>query len=468
MAKSVKKNYIYNMVFQILRVIAPLLVTPYVSRVLSSESIGTYGFTISIVTYFILIGSLGIDLYGQREIAFARDDIKKRSEIFWSLFLLKFITMSISAIVFFFVFAREGDYAFYYRILLFEMLANFLDISWLFQGLEDFKKITIRNVIVKVASIAATFLFVKTPDDLWIYLLVYCMTTLLGSLTLWPSLKEHIKKPERINIKPHLKPVLVLFLPQIAVQVYTVLDKSMLGWLSDMDQVGFYEQVQKVVKVFLAFITALGTVMMPHIASCYAAGETQKIKEYMKKTFSFVFFAACPISAGVIVVAPRFVPLFFGPGYEGAISIMQIISVIVLLIGLSNVAGMQFLLPTKRQKEFTLSIIAGTVTNVVFNLLLIPLMQGNGAAVATVIAEFAVTAVQFIFIHRSLPLYEIMHSEIKYVILSVIMAGICLGVDRFLPGGWTGLAIEALIGVATYCCLLVITKDKLLLEFKKK
>lgn len=452
--------------YQLLRVVAPLLTTPYIARVLSTESIGVYGFTISIVTYFILIGSLGIDLYGQREIAFARNDVEKRSEIFWSLLLLKFITLSISTTAFYFTFAQTGDLSAYYRILLLEILASFVDIAWLFQGLEEFKKTAVRNTIVKISGVISIFCFVKTANDLWIYLLIYCLTTLFGSLTLWPSLKKYIHRPSRIDIKPHLKPVLILFLPQIATQVYTVLDKSMLGWLSDMDQVGFYEQVQKIVKVFLAFITAVGTVMMPRIASCYAAGETEKIRDYMGKSFRFVFLVACPILSGLIVSAPRFVPLFFGKGYESAILIMQIISSIILLIGLSNVSGIQYLLPTKRQKEYTMSILAGTFTNVILNLILIPFWQGNGAAIATVVAELAVTATQFVFIRKVFSVHKILGGGLKYIVCSLVMAGVCFVINPFLPTGWIGLALIGLIGVAIYFILLTCTKDPVILELK--
>lgn len=466
MSRSVKKNYLYNMAFQILRVIMPLITTPYVARVLSANSIGTYGFTISIVTYFILIGSLGVDLYGQREIAFVSRNEKKRSEVFWSLLLLKIITMTISSLVFYFVFARTGDLSGYYRILLLEILANFLDISWLFQGMEDFKKTATRNMIVKISSVIATFCFVKTADDLWIYLLIYCLATLLGSLSLWPSLFRIVKKPERINIKPHIKPVFILFLPQIATQVYTVLDKSMLGWLSDMDQVGFYEQVQKIVKVFLAFITALGTVMMPHIANCFAAGRESRISDLMKKAFRFVFLVGCPISIGIIAVAPRFVPLFFGDGYEPAVLIMQIISVIIILIGLSNVSGIQFLLPTKRQKEFTISILTGTVTNVLLNLILIPLWRGNGAAIATVLAELAVTSTQLFFIRRTFPASYILKLGFKYIIFSIIMLCSCTISNFFLPNGVVGLIIEVMIATSVYLICLIISNDQIIKEAK--
>ena len=167
MKKSVKKNYLYNLSYQILAIILPIITTPYLARVLGSNGTGIYSYTISIVTYFILFGSLGIALYGQREIAYVQNNEKKKNRIFTELVFLRLITMFIAAIIFFFTFGIKGEYSLYYKILLFEMLANAIDISWLYQGLEEFKKIVLRNFIVKIVSIICIFIFVKNPTDVW-------------------------------------------------------------------------------------------------------------------------------------------------------------------------------------------------------------------------------------------------------------------------------------------------------------
>lgn len=316
MGKSVTKNYIYNLIYQILVIIIPIITTPYLARVLGAEGNGIFSYTESIVTYFILFGTLGISMYGQREIAFVQDDIKKRSKIFYELLALRFFTMLISVIVFYIFYGVSGDYAIYYRILLIEMFANLVDINWFFQGLEDFKKITIRNIIVRLISVVCIFIFIKTPDDLSKYLLIYTLSLLIGNITLWISLHKYITK---VNIKSlriftQLKPTLALFIPQVAMKVYTVLDKTMVGSITgNMSEVGFYEQAYKVINILLTIITSLGTVMMPRIAKCYADGNFSQIKNYMYKTFKFVYMLAFPLIFGIIVVANKFVPMFFGP-----------------------------------------------------------------------------------------------------------------------------------------------------------
>jgi len=208
MKKSITKNYIYNLLYQIIVLILPLITTPYISRVLGARNIGIYSYTISITTYFILFGSLGIAMYGQREIAYIQDDAKKYSKTFWEITLLRFITVGISMIIFWFTFASNGQYNIYYKILLLELLANCMDISWFFQGLEEFKKTILRNIIIKIISVMCIFTFVKTTNDLSIYLWIYVLSTLIGNLSLWPYLTKYLRKVKikEINVIKHIKP----------------------------------------------------------------------------------------------------------------------------------------------------------------------------------------------------------------------------------------------------------------------
>ena len=162
---SLKKNYIYNLIYQLLVIVLPLITTPYLSRVLGAEGVGIYSYTLSITTYFVLFGSLGIAMYGQREIAYIRDDGTKKSKTFWEILLLRFATMSISLIIFIFMFANGENYNLYYKILILEIIANSLDISWFFQGMEEFKKTVTRNIIVKIISVICIFTLIKKAED---------------------------------------------------------------------------------------------------------------------------------------------------------------------------------------------------------------------------------------------------------------------------------------------------------------
>lgn len=468
MKKSVLKNYIYNLAYQILVLLLPLVTTPYLSRVLGAEGVGIYSYTISIVTYFILFGSLGIAMYAQREIAYVQEDKEKRSKIFWEVFILKVITLTISMIVFYFAFVMNGEYSSYYKILMLEIIANIFDISAFFQGMEEFKKIIKRNVIVKTVSIISIFLFVKTSSDVDKYLLIYVLSTLIGNVSLWTYLPKYIQKVKikTLEFRKHLKPTIALFIPQIAIQIYTVLDKAMIGAIvGNKEEVGYYEQAQKIIKVVLTIVTSLGTVMLPRIANKFANGKKEEIKKNILTSLNFVYFLSIPMVFGMIGVAKDLVPWFLGEDFHKSIYLIYVMSPIILFIGMSNVIGVQYLLPTKEQKYYTLSTIFGAIANVTFNFILIPKLLSIGAAIGTIIAEGTVTAIQIFAIRKDFSLKEIFSMSIKYFISAIIMFVGILLLNQFLLTNLSvvfRMALDIIIGVILYAGMLFLLKDEFL------
>ena len=469
--KSIKKNYFYNLSYQILAMIIPLITTPYLSRVLGAENIGIYSYTLSIATYFITFGSLGIALYGQREIAFKQDNKEEYSKTFLEIFILRIITMSISIILYYFFFIKGYEYQTYYKILLIEILANCLDISWLFQGLEEFKKTITRNIVVKLLSLVSIFVFIKSSNDLIKYFIIYVLSNLIANVSLWFYLPKYLAKfnIKEINIFKHLKPTILLFIPQIAIQIYTLLDKTMIGAIiEDKSQVGYYDQSQKIVKLLLTIITSFGTVMMPRIANTYSKGDNKQIKTYMYKSFNMVFLLGFPLMFGLISVSKSFVPIFFGSGYEEVASLMAIISPIILFIGLSNVTGTQYLLPTKRQKEFTISVIAGAIINFTFNMILIPKYEAVGASIGTVFAELSVMLIQIIFVKKDFDFKKILKLTKNYLISSFIMFEICILISNLIKNNMLSMLCQIILGSITYFSILLLLKDEICLEIISK
>ncbi len=463
MKKSIAKNYIYNLTYQILIVILPLITTPYISRVLGAENIGIYSYTVSITTYFILLGSLGIAMYGQREIAYLQEKPEQYTKTFWEIVIVRFITMSISMLVFYFTFVQGNQYQVYYAILLLELFSNCIDISWFFQGLEDFKKTVIRNIVVKIISIICIFIFVKSPNDLAKYIWIYTLSILIGNASLWAYLPKFLKKVKikELNIVRHIKPTIGLFIPQIATKIYTVLDKVMIGSIiTNKAEVGYYEQSQNIVKMLLTIVTSLGTVMVSRMANTFINGEKEKLLEYMKRSFNFVYLLAFPIMFGVIAVSKYFVPIFFGDGYEKVSVLMNIISPILLAIGLSNVIGTQYLLQTKRQKEFTASVVAGAIINFTINMLLIKKYASIGASIGTVIAETFVTIIQFIFVKKEIDIVDIIKLSIKYLVSSLVMFAVCVFIGIVMGKGMLCVALQIVIGVLVYGVCLLVLKDE--------
>ena len=466
--KTITRNYIYNLIYQVLVLILPLITTPYISRVLGAENIGIYSYTLSISAYFILFGSLGIALYGKREIAYNQKDRKKYSEIFWEIIIFRAITMIISLLVFYFVFVNGQNYQMYYKILILEILASLIDISWFFQGLEEFKKTVTRNTIVKIISVICIFVFVKTKADLVKYFWIYVLSIFIGNGTLWFYLPKYIEKLKfkNLNLLRHIKPTLTLFIPQIAIEVYTILDRTMIGnIIVDKSEVGFYEQSQKVIKIVLAVITSLGTVMLPRIATNYADGNKKTVEIYMQKSFNMVFLLAFPMIFGIIAVSRSFVPVFFGPGYDKVSTLMCAISPIILLIGLSNVTGTQYLLPTKRQTQFTISVVCGAVINIIMNSLLIWKLGAIGASIGTVVAELTVTAVQMYYVREDFDFKKIFKSSENYLLASLLMFFVCVIIGRLINDNKISTIVQVLVGASTYAIVLLILKDKFIFEF---
>ncbi len=471
MGNKLTKNYLYNLAYQIINLIFPLITTPYISRVLGADGVGIYSYTLSIVTYFILFGSLGMSLYAQRQIAFVQNRPHKRTQVFYETLLLRAVTLSVSTAIFSITFAIGGEYADYYKILIVYILASIFDISHFFQGMEEFQKIVTRNFVVKIVSIFATFIFVKDADDIGIYLLIYSLSNLIGNITLWLWLPKYLKKPNvrEMNIFKHIKPVIAIFIPQIATQIYTVLDKVMLGaLLEDKAEVGYYEQSYKIILILITIVTSLGTVMMPNIASKFANKQTDEIKPAIKRSFRFVFLMAFPLMFGMLAISSDLIPRFLGEGFEKSIYVSYMLSPVVLLVGLSNVTGIQYLLPTLRQKQYTFSVIAGAVANLLINFILIPRFQSVGAGLCTLIAELVVTSFQFFCIRKEFSVKDILETAIKYFIAGVIMFGVILVLNTTVLIGVSPLlrmGFDLCIGGTIYIAALFVMRDDLIPGF---
>lgn len=432
---SVKRNYIYNVSYQILVLITPLVTTPYISRVLGAENIGIYSYTFSIVTYFTLFLVLGLHMYGQREIAYAQNDIHRQTVIFVNVQLYKLITTVICSTVYLLFLYLNNQY---FDIMIVQgigIIAAFFDISWYFTGLEQFRLMVTRNALVKLAGIAAVFIFVKTSDDLLLYAFLIAMVNLLGNLLLWGftfGRFDKLKKNE-IHIFRDNKTILELFIPLIAVQVYNVLDKTMLGSsMGDMVECGYYEQTTKIINLCMTIITSFGTVLAPHMAAEFVKSNYSSVKKEVNDAFSFIGLIMFPIFFGVVSVADSMVPWFFGNGYEKVSLIIKLYAIVLLIIPLSNIAASAVLIPSKQHNKSTLAVVIGAVVNLMLNLILIPKLLSVGAAIATIAAEFIVTFVHIIFIREYVDFKIVLMKYAQYLTAAVFMGLLSYGIGRGL------------------------------------
>lgn len=469
--KSIVKNYMYNLSYQIITLILPLITTPYISRALGAESIGIYSFTYSIVTYFILFGSLGVSWYGQREIAYLQNDKEKRSKLFFEIVIMRFLMMIVSMILFYMFYVNGTQYNLYYAILMIEMFSIILDISWFFMGIEDFKKTVIRNLVVKAIFVTLIFALVKSPADLPKYFLIITLSNLIGNLSLWLYMPKYLTKIKfnELNIFKHFKSTIVLFIPQIAIQIYTVLDKTMIGYIiADKREVGYYEQAQKIVKMLLVVVTSLSTVMMPRMANSHANKEDDVFKGALYNSIKFVYLLAFPIMVGIILVSNVFVPFFLGEGYEKVILLVKVIVPIILFIGLTNVIGMQYFVTTKKSKKLTISVLMGAIINFLLNIVLIKNFASLGASIATVIAEGTVVAVQMYMIRKEFNLWDIIKWSKNAIISSIVMFVIAYLIGTLFVNQLIGMGIQIIVGIIIYFLMLILLKDAFLKQLLEK
>ena len=468
---SIAKNYIYNLIYQLLTIFLPLITVPYLSRILGVKQIGIYGYTTSIVTYFILFGSLGISMYGQREIAYYQDDKYKKSKIFWELIIIRFLTLIISTVLFYFTFVNGENYCFYYKILCIQLIANMFDISWFFQGIEEFDKTVVRNLIVKLLCLVLIFTVVKEHGDLWKYFLIYAGAEFIGNISIWFYIPKYINKVnlKNLDFKKHIKPTLALFLPQIAIQIYTVLDKTMIGVIThDMEEVGYYEQAQKIVKAALMVVNALQIVMNSRIANAYSKNDKKEIHNCLEKSFKFVWLIGVPLMLGIIGIANKFVPWYYGKGFEGVTSILVVTSPIIIIIGLSGITGVQYLIQIGKQNAFTKSVIVGCLVNVVSNYILINKYGGFGAALSSIIAEICVFLYQMKYFKSEFTLLEIIKLSIINIISGIIMLLFVLIITNYLKISMWNTLIEIVLGGFVYIFMLILLKDKFFKDLYKQ
>ncbi len=465
--KSLKRNYIYNLIYQLLVIILPLVTTPYISRILYADGIGVVSFAESIVSYFVLFASLGVGLYGQREISYYQDDKDKRSEVFWNTLIFKFITSAVILLLYIIVSIFYFKSNIYY-IFSISILSVFFDITWFYQGMEEFGKIVVRNIIFKILSIAFIFLFVKSKSDIGLYAFSICFFTFMGSISLWVYLKHYVSKPIFENIKPFkdFRVIISLFIPTIAIQVYTVLDKTMIGIITKSDfENGYYDLSIKISKILLTIITSLGVALIPRVGLLYSNNDDDNLKKLIYKSYRFVWFMGIPLCFGLFMISNNFVPWFLGAGYDKVAILIKILSFLIIIIGLSNVTGMQYLIPTKKQNAFTISVCIGALVNLVLNYILIRNFLSIGAATASVIAECAVTAYQIYRIRKEISAKKILFEGRNYFIAGFFMVLIIYVFMRNLIPSVKNSMLIAIVGAVSYFVILTILKDKFLYEY---
>lgn len=470
--KSIGINYIYNLSFQILNVILPLITTPYVSRVLGASNLGVYSYTDSLTAFFLLFATLGILNYGSREIARVRDNLEKRATIFWELVIFKFITSIICIIVFVIYFLLfENKNALIYGILSINFITNILEIGWFYNGLEQFKTSSLKNSFVKLFGVLLVFALVKDKNDLPMYILCMVLPGLVGNILLWCELRKYIVKVSFKQLKPfkHLKNILVFFIPAVSVQIYHMADKLMLQWiLKDNYQNGIYSQAYKIIVVVLAVITSYNAVMFSRMSNLHANKDFTTIDSYLQRSASFIEMLGFAMSVGLFFIAPRFVPVFFGKGYDEVVILIRIFAPMILITGLSNMIGNQCLIPAGQQSKSNVAVVSGSVLNLILNAFLIRWFGAVGASIATVSSETLILIIMCAYAKKIISI--LLKQGFNYLCGSAILGIVVYIIDLNLPHSNNVLhqifylCIMIIAGIVAYFGFLIIRKDSLIME----
>ncbi|GMG65977.1 oligosaccharide flippase family protein [Tetragenococcus halophilus] len=461
-------NFIYQSIFQITKLLLPFITIPIVSKALGPSGVGVYNYTNSIAQYFVLVAGLGIGIYGNRQIAINRDSELKLSKTFWEIFLMSFIISVVSLLTYFVVVSFSEDRVyFYYQSLI--IIGAVFDISWFFMGVEDFKKSSLSSLGGQLISFILIVLFVKDKDDLGIYILIQGINILFSQLIMWAFIKKYITfiRASFKSVLKHFFPALQYFIPKIAIILYTNLNKTLLGWLDTSEAVGFYSNTVQINGILVTLITTLDLVLLPKMSNLFSQRRINEILKVLKYSIHLQLFFSIPLAFGLLTIAPKFVPWFFGTRFEFITKTIPLVAPLIVVIPLGIAVGRQYLVPMNRVKVYNMAVINGAVVSIVTNFALIPIVGIYGAITATILAELFVTITRmYAFIRET-------HFKFN---IPMILKCIASGVIMYLVTSWVTLSwtasikttmVQVIIGIVIYMILMTVLKANPLYELIK-
>lgn len=460
--KKLVKNYIYNLIYQVFLVIVPLITAPYLAKTLGSKALGIYSYICSVSSIITNLGLIGLNNYGAREVAYSRIEQRKLDKVFADINILRLILLLIISIPYWII-ILQSSYKLYFSIQYILIFSTFIDTSWLMIGLEEMKIVALRNFAAKLITVIGVFLLVKNSNDLWIYFAIFSVATLVTTLSLIFQLKKYINYEhfDLRNMYKHIKGSFLLFLPQVATIMYLQVDKIMLKAMSDTSQVAFYDQAEKIVSIPLALITALGTVIMPKLATDFRNNHHEEIEKTIQIVIKFSLFASLPMMFGLMSISKTFIPWFLGSEFLPVASAIVIIAPIIVLNSLANISGNQYFTATNQTRIMTISYMAAAIINIILNAILIPKWQYKGAAIATLLSAFISVIIQYSVMRKQISVKKAFLTSTKYLLASLLMFCMCC-ILRTLGSTWYITLMQIFIGVLMYIVILLLTKDEML------
>jgi len=469
--KTIKSNFIYNLTLKLLNIAFPLITFPYVARVLMPTGLGNIEFVFSVINIFILLSQLGIPIYGIRACSKVIDDKDKLSKTIQEILFINFISVITTYFIFillFFTFFSQSESSNMLIFVAINILFTSLGIEWLYEALEEYKFVTIRSLFIKLITLLMIFLFVRSSNDVFIYLIIIVLSSTFTYLINFIFIAKYVnffKLFKKYNIKQHLKPILTLFLMSISISIYVNLDKVMLGVLSDNAQIGYYAAANKLIRLTLVFTTTLSVVTLPRISFYVEKKLLNDLQKLMTYLFEFVIMLSIPGTVGLILLSDSIIGLFVGNTYEPSIRIMQILSPLLLLISLSHLLGVNYLIATGKEKIVLISTSFGAILNIILNYLFIPSMLANGAALSTLIAEFSVAAIQIIYTFSFLKRIVSLKNLLMYGLASLPIFFVITIIKTTFQSDIIQISLSVLLSGLSYFGILTVLRNKILIDF---
>lgn len=457
--KSLSKNLSYQTLYQVLTIITPLITAPYLSRILGAKQLGVFSYTSSVVAYFTLFAMLGTMNYGTKVIAACSNNKKELSVSFFSIYAFQVLACLISMLAYVcYVAFSYQDYKFIAYIQAIAVIACVANVNWFLFGLEQFYVVTIRNIFIKIAEVVSILLFVKSESDLAVYIFIMLISTLISNLIAFVLLKKYIYivRISWQDIKKHIKPNLMLFFPLLAISVYHIMDKTMLGAMSTYVESGYYYNSDKLINIPLCVINGVGVVMLPRVSNMIASGKHEEVLKLLKTSLEMIVAVGMAMSVGIASISNEFVPFFFGSGFDKCIFLTYAFAPILLIKGIVSTVRMQYLIPYGRDREFLYSVCIGAVANLVLNLIFIPKYAAFGAVMGTLGAESIACIIQLYNIRKEFYLRSFISDLIVYVFLGIILCASvrsCALINVITP---VKIIIEITIGALVYGILTLV------------
>lgn len=470
--KKFVKNSFFNVLYRVMNLVFPLVTTVYISHILRADGVGKVSAAQNFVQYFVLLAPLGLSNYGTREIAKIRNNKKKTDKLFTELFLINFSSTTICVIAYY---GLIGFNTFFihdkilYLVSGLPIIFNYINIEWFYQGNEDYVYIALRSIIVKFISVIAIIVFVRRANDYLVYALIYALGIVGNNVFNILNLnKTGIKLDfHSISLRKHMAPVLILLCSNIAVELYTLLDTSMLNFMCSDEVVGYYTNSIKLVKMVVSLITAIGGVLLPRLSYYRSQKMYEECNQLISNVTKVMLFFCIPSGIGVFLLADKFVLLLYGKTFLPAVLTVKIGTMIIYVLGFSNLFGTQVLLTYNKEKELLMCTCVGAVSNVIMNSFLIPHFQQNGAIVASVISECIVTYMTIKFSKKIVEIKIGLNYWIQILTACCGMGMFVILVRKLVNEKLICIIVSVIIGGLLYLLLSLLLKNEIMIYIKK-